>query len=88
MSVTGSKGSAGSNAMHSSLIHTLKVTKWLHKYQLNFPQLKSYRSWGSTDTRARTLLSDAEDRTQWSKSHRWRINQTRRLQKRNGHRKK
>lgn len=35
MSVMGNKGNAGSNAMYSFLIHTVKVTKQLSKYQLD-----------------------------------------------------
>lgn len=36
----GQQGECCSNATHSSLIHTLKVTKWFHKYQLNSPLTK------------------------------------------------
>lgn len=78
MSVTGRKGSAGPSAMHSSLIHILKVTKQLDKHWLDSPLPKGFQELGITQTQARPSFG-GEGSLQGSELCRWRINQRKRL---------
>ena len=78
MSVTGNKGSAGSNAMYSLLIHTVKINKAAHEVPAGFSS-NYFKDRGAGNPQTPELIQRTGNN---GTSHTDKINQTR------GHREK